>query len=121
MFKIVFAQPIDKSLVFEMDILTLSARCAEVLECFGNLSKEGFSKGSMGDLLRQKQGTSKFTLASVLLKEPMIEALRRELGRSVGLRVDLETLRTTLAEQVIKRDLMDGEAAQAAQAAQADL
>ena len=64
-----------------MDILTLKASCAEVLECFGNLSKEGFSKGAMGDLLRQKQGTSKFTLASVLLRELMLEALCRELRR----------------------------------------
>jgi hypothetical protein len=117
-YKIVFAQPIDKTLVFEMDILTVSARSAEVLECLGNLSKEGFSKGSMGDLLQQKQVTSKFAIASVLLSDPMIAILRRELRRlSPGVRVDVEALRTTLAEQVIKRDLMDGEAAQAAQAA----
>jgi hypothetical protein len=44
-YKIVFAQPIDKTLIFEMDILTLSARSAEVLECFGNLSKKGSPKG----------------------------------------------------------------------------
>ena len=115
-YKIVFAQPIDKSLIFEMDILTLSAHSDDVLECLGNLSKEGFSKGSMGDLLQQKQGTSKFALASVLLSDPMVEALRRELRRLFGLRVDEKALRTTLSEQVIKRDLMDGEDAQAAQA-----
>jgi hypothetical protein len=117
-YRIVFAQPIDKTLVFDMDILALSARSPEVAECFGNLSKEGFSKGSMGDLLQQKQVTSKFALASVLLSDPMVEALRRELRRlSPGLRCDVEALRTTLAEQVLKRDLMDGEAAGAAQAA----
>ena len=117
-YKVIFAQPIEKALICEIDLLTMSNRSPEVIECFGNLSKEGFSKGSMGDLLQQKQVTSKFALASVLLGDAMVEDLRRELRRlSPGLRVDVEALRTTLSEQVIKRELIDSEDAQAAQAA----
>jgi hypothetical protein len=117
-YKIIFSQPIDKVLIFEIDLLSASHRSPEMLECFGNLSKEGFSKGSMSDLLQQKQVTSKFALASILLSDCIVEELRRELRRlSPGLRVDVETLRTTLAEQVIKRELIDSEDAQAAQSA----
>jgi predicted type IV restriction endonuclease len=117
-YKIVFGQPIEKELITEVDIVSVSTRDHEVLECFSNLSKEGFSKGSMTDLLQQKQVTSKFALASVLLSDAMVEELRRELRRlSPGLRVDVEGLRTTLAEQVIKRELIDSEDALAAQAA----
>ena len=117
-YKIIFAQPIDKALICEVDILALSNRSPEILECFGNLSKEGFSKGSMSDLLHQKQITSKFALASVLLSDSLVEELRRELRRlSPGLRVESEWLRTTLADQVIKRELIDSDDAQTAQSA----
>jgi hypothetical protein len=117
-YKIIFAQPIDKALICEVDLVSAGPRNPEVLECFGNLSKEGFSKGSMSDLLQQKQVTSKFALASVLLSDPILDVLRRELRRlSPGLRVDVEALRTTLSEQVIKRELIDSEDAQAAQSA----
>jgi type I restriction and modification enzyme subunit R-like protein len=117
-YKIIFGQPIEKALICEVDVVSLSTRDHDLLECFGNLSKEGFSKGSMSDLLQQKQVTSKFALASVLLSDNIVEELRRELRRlSPGLRVDTEALRQTLAEQVIKRELIDSEDAQAAQTA----
>lgn len=117
-YKIIFSQPIDKALVCEVDMLSTSHRSPEVLECFGNLSKEGFSKGSMSDLLQQKQVTSKFALATILLGDVMVDTLRRELRRlSPGLRIDSDALRSTLSEQVIKRELIDSDDAQAAQAA----
>ena len=117
-YKIIFAQPIDKALIYEIDLLSTNSRNPEILECFGNLSKEGFSKGSMSELLQQKQVTSKFALAAVLRSDRMVEELRRELRRlSPGIRVDVDALKTTLAEQVIKRELMDGEDAQAAESA----
>jgi hypothetical protein len=117
-YKIMFSQPIEKLLMCDIDLLNVSHRSPDVLECFGNLSKEGFSKGSMSDLLQQKQVTSKFALASVLLGENMVDELRKELRRlSPGLKVDVDSLRSTLTEQVIKRDLIDSEEAQAAQTA----
>jgi hypothetical protein len=54
-----FGQPIEKILVCEVDLIALSPKSDEILECFGNLSREGFSKGKMADLLHQKQVTNK--------------------------------------------------------------
>src|SRR5262245_39531943 len=50
-----FGQPIEKILVCEVDLIALSPKSDEILECFGNPSREGFSKGKMADLLHQKQ------------------------------------------------------------------
>src|SRR5882724_1117822 len=71
-YKIHFRQPIDKSLIFDFDLLQSSPRTPDVLDCFGSLSREGFTKSSMTALFQQKQATSKFSIAAILLSEPMI-------------------------------------------------
>jgi len=80
-YKIHFRQPIDKSIIFEFDLLQTSPRSSELLDCFGSLTREGFTKSSMAALFQQKQATSRFSLAAILLSEPLITALRRELRR----------------------------------------
>lgn len=114
-YKIQFTQPIDKILVFEIDLLARSPRDSEVVECLGSLSKEGFSKGSMADLLEQKQITSRYTLAAALLTEPMLDQLRKEMRRmSPGLRIDNDFLHAALSNEVIKRELVDSDEAKQA-------
>lgn len=114
-YKVHFGQPIEKILVCEIDVLTASARSEEVLECFGNLSKEGFSKSSMAELLHEKQITNKFTVAAMLLTDEVLDGLRKEIRRlGSGVRVDIDYLRTLLTENIIKRDLIDGDEATAA-------
>jgi hypothetical protein len=114
-YKIHFTQPIDKTLVFEIDLLNQSARSAEVIECLGSLSKEGFSKGSMAELLEQKQITSRYTISSVLLSEPMLDQLRKEMRRlSPGLKIDNDFLHASLSNEVIKRELVDSDEAKSA-------
>ncbi|HWK94127.1 MAG TPA: type I restriction enzyme HsdR N-terminal domain-containing protein [Pseudolabrys sp.] len=114
-YKVHFGQPIEKILVCEIDLLTQSAKSDDVLECFGNLSKEGFSKGTMADLLHQKQVTNKFTVAALLLSDDVVDDIRKEIRRlGSGVKVDVEYLRSMLANDIIKRDLIDGEEAKAA-------
>lgn len=114
-YKVHFGQPIEKVLVCEVDILAASPKSSDVLEAFGNLSREGFSKGSMAELLQQKQLTSKFAVAALLLGDSMVDHLRREIRRlSPGLKVESEYLRSLLLNEVIKRDLVDSEEAKSA-------
>lgn len=116
-YKVQFAQPIEKVLVCEIDVLATSPKSIDVIESFGNLSREAFSKGSMAELLQQKQLTSKFAVAAVLVDEPIVDQLRKELRRlSPGLKVDNEYLRTLLLNEVIKRDLVDSDEAKSASA-----
>lgn len=114
-YRIHFGQPIEKSLVIEIDALSVKATSAEVIECFGSLSKEGFSKGSMDDLATTKQLTNKFTVAMVLMSEEIIDELRKELRRlSPGLSVDNEYLSNLLSNEILKRELVDSDDAKAA-------
>jgi hypothetical protein len=110
-----FGQPIEKILVCEVDLIALSPKSDEILECFGNLSRESFSKGNMADLLHQKQVTNKFTVAALLISDDVLDDLRKEIRRlGSGIKVDNDYLRALLTNEIVKRDLIDSEEAKAA-------
>ena len=114
-YRISFSQPIDKTLVIEIDILNTKSSSADVIECFGSLSREGFSRGSMDELATTKQYTNKFTIAAVLTSDDIVDELRKELRRlSPGLSVDNDYLRSLLTNEVLKRDLIESEEGKAA-------
>jgi hypothetical protein len=69
----------------------------------------------MAEFLLQKQVMNKFTVAAVLQTDFILEVLRREIRRmSSGVKVEVDYLRTLLRDEVLKRDLVDGDAAKAA-------
>ncbi len=114
-YKIHFKQPIDKSLIFEVDLLSTSPKNTQLLECFGTLSREGFTQSSMTAFFQQQQATSKFSLAALLTSDSVVTALKKELKKlSPTIKIDDEFLITTLQNEVLKRELVDSEEAKAA-------
>ena len=114
-YRITFGQPIEKTLVVDLDVLATKASSADVLDCFGSLSREGFSRGSMDELATTRQFTNKFTVAAVLTSEEFVDELRKELRRlSPGLSVDNAYLSNLLTTEVLKRDLCESDEGKAA-------
>lgn len=114
-YKIHFKQPIDKSLIFEVDLLNISPKNSQLLECFGTLSREGFTQSSMTAFFQQQQATSKYSLAALLTSENVLAALKKELKKiSPTIKIDDEFLKATLQNEVLKRELVDSEEAKAA-------
>jgi hypothetical protein len=115
-YRILFKQPIEKTLIFEADLSTLNLRDEDALTCIGTLSREGFTQSSMDALAQQKQATNKFTVAAILLSEPVILMARRELRRLYpAVRIDSEILRNVIANEALKREVVDGDDAKVAQ------
>lgn len=115
-YKINFTQPIDKSLVFEIDLLAITPKDEQAIECLGTLSREGFTQSSMAALLQQRQATSKFSVAAVLMSEPVVAALRRELRRHFpSVKIDHAILADVVKNDVLKRELVDSDEARQAQ------
>jgi predicted type IV restriction endonuclease len=104
-----FGKPIDKILVFEIDILSCDCKSDDVVSCFGNLTSEGYSKDSLMDLLNQKQTSSKYTVAAILRSDAMVESLRKEIRRLSGLRLEPDYLSNLLDNEIIKRELIDSD------------
>jgi len=114
-YKILFRQPVDKTLIYEVDLLKTLSKNQQLLDCFGNLSREGFTQSSMAAFCQQQQITSKFALAAILVSAPMLNALRKEIRRvSPSVKVDDEFLKATLQNEVLKREVVDSEDAKQA-------
>lgn len=114
-YRVHFRQPIDKSLIYELDILNFNPKNNQMVECFANLSREGFTQSSMTAFCQQQQITSKFTLAAILLSPAILQSLRKELRRlSPTVNINEEILKTTLQNEVLKREVTDGEEAKQA-------
>src|SRR5215213_8175970 len=60
------------------------------------------------------QATNKFYLAAVVLSDPVLETVRRELRRVSDAKVELDELREALKQEVIKREVIEGDKADGA-------
>jgi len=116
-YKIHFRQPIDKSLVYEVDLTAVNPRDPQMLECFGTLAREEFTQQSMTAFFQHQQAISRFSLAAALLGDNMLKALRRELRLiAPKIRVEEEQLKSILESEVLKREVVDSEDARRARA-----
>lgn len=114
-YKIEFRKPISHVLVAQIDLSAIDAKSEDAAEFFSNLCKEGFAKSQMEEFYEQHQATNKHTIAVVLLSEHMLNQLRLGLRRIFpSVQVDTETLNLVLRNDVLKRELIEGEEADAA-------
>jgi hypothetical protein len=114
-YKVTFAKPIDKELVVELNLLELSAKDDEDVELAGLIAREAWQKESLGEYLEQRQALSRFTIAAVLLSDPILSVIRRELRRiSPSVRIETNEIEEVLRTDVLKRDALEGDKAAAA-------
>jgi hypothetical protein len=114
-YKVLFAKPIDKELVVEFSLLELDAKDSDDIELLGLLSREAWSKERLGEYLEQKQAISRFTIAAVLLSDTLLPVIRRELRRiSPSVHIGTEEIADALRNDVIKREALEGDKAEAA-------
>lgn len=114
-YKIAFKKPISHALVAEIDLLATAVKLDDAAIFFANLCKEGFAKSQMEEFYEQHQATNKFTLATLLLTEGMLDVLRRTIRRNFpSVQVDSKTLDMVLRNDVLKRELLEGEGAEVA-------
>lgn len=111
-YHIVFAKPIDHELVVDIDFCALNARSSSDMELLYLWCKEGWQRSVLGDFHVQKQALSRFFLGAIVLTQPVLDTIRRELRRiSPDVRIETEQIRNVLAAEVIKREVMEGEKA----------
>jgi hypothetical protein len=111
-YHIVFAKPIDHELVIELDFCSLNPRVSGDMEMLYLWCKEGWQRSVLGEFHTQKQALSRFFLGAIILTQPVLEVVRRELRRvSPDVKIEVDQIRNVLASEVIKREVMEGEKA----------
>jgi hypothetical protein len=113
-FRVIFAKPIGTELVLDIDLMTLSPKNAAHLESLFLLTRESMLKSGLTAFHDQAQATNKFYLGALVLSDPVLETVRRELPRLSDVKMELDDLRVALKQEVIKREVIEGEKADAA-------
>ena len=114
-YKVNFTKPIEQELVVEFNLCELSHRKDADLEVVWLLCKEGWQKARLGEYFEQRQALNRFTLGALIMSEPVVDLLRREIRRiSPDTRVDEEQVRGVLITDVLRREVLEGAKADSA-------
>ena len=114
-YKVSFTKPIAQELVVELDLCALNPRKEDDLGLVWLLCKEGWQKARLGEYYLQRQALSRFTMGALVLSEPVLDVLRRELRRvSPNIRIKEAQIRSVLTAEVLRREVLEGEKAEAA-------
>lgn len=111
-YHLIFAKPIDQELVLEIDFCSLSTRSERDLELLYLWCKEGWQRSMLGEYHTQKQALSRFFVGAMLQTDTVLDVIRRELRRmSPDVRIDSSQIKDVLVNEVIKREVMEGDKA----------
>ena len=111
-YHVLFTRPIQTELVVDIDFSTLNHKSDSDLEMLYLWCKEGWVRSALGDFHTQKQALSRFFLGAMVLSDTVLEVVRRELRRvSPDVRIGIEQIRTVLVNEVLKREVMEGDKA----------
>jgi hypothetical protein len=115
-YSVTFAKPIDHELVIDIDFSILRPKEKdEGLQSLYPFCKEGWVKSVLSDYQIQKEALSRFFLGALILSDHVLEVIRRELRRvSPDVKIELDQIRTALCDEVLKREVIDGDQAELA-------
>jgi Type I restriction enzyme R protein N terminus (HSDR_N) len=108
-YRVIYGQPIESEEVLTLDLLSINPRNLGQLELLYPMTREGIIKGALPDHYAQRQARNKFLLAALLLSDPVLDTLRRELRRlQPDIRISNEELSEELEREVLKREVVEG-------------
>lgn len=111
-YKVTFAKPIAHELVLEINFSQLNYKKASDIELLYHLTREGWLRSALGEFHTQQQALSRFFLGAIVLSTPVLDVVRRELRRfSPDVKIDSEQIRSVLIQEVLKREVVEGEKA----------
>jgi hypothetical protein len=114
-YRVIFGKPIDQELVCQINLLDLNSRVAADIEALYLLTKEGMQKSALDEHYARRQATDRFAIGAILLSDAVVATVRRELRKlSPDVGISADEVRKTLANEVLKRDVVEGEDAQQA-------
>lgn len=116
-YRIRFEKPIEAEAVCNLDLFGVNPRKVEDQERLFLLCKEGLSKAAMDEFAQKVQSVNRFVIGAIITTAPVVSLIRRELRQlAAGLKVEVGEIEEILRSEVIKREVIEGEAATKARA-----
>ncbi|NLF85051.1 MAG: GNAT family N-acetyltransferase [Lentisphaerae bacterium] len=114
-YRIRFEQPINFDLVCTFDFLSLNPRDEKDQELLFLIAKEGLDKKAREDYYEKVQSVNRYVIGNLILAEPVLAVLRRELKRLAdGMKIDVEDVEKIVKAEVLKREIVEGDEADSA-------
>jgi predicted type IV restriction endonuclease len=111
-YRVSFSKPIEQELVAEFNLMTLNPKEEEQIGLLYLLTKEGWVRQVLEDYHQQRQALSRFFLGAVVLSEPVVALVRRELRRLFpDVKIQSEQVQSVLLHEVLKREVVEGDKA----------
>ncbi|MDX9871207.1 MAG: type I restriction enzyme HsdR N-terminal domain-containing protein [Clostridia bacterium] len=109
-YKISFAKPIDKEMVYEIDFQKLNPKKQSDLDMLYCISKEGLGKSVLEEYHLQKQALSRFFIGQIIITEGVLDSIRRALKKvSPDAKITNDEIKLVLLNEVLKREVLEGE------------
>ena len=114
-YKIAFTKPIDKDQVIRFNFNELNPKNKSHLEIMFCLSKEGCNKSVLDEYHSQRQVLNKYFIGSVIITDPMLNTIRRELKKlAPDIGTDNEQIKKVISQEIFKREILESEKGQEA-------
>jgi predicted type IV restriction endonuclease len=115
-YRLRFEKPIQHDEVFAVDLLDPATKPSQLLEKLYLISREAAGSAALGSYARQREATSRYVVAQLLLDDSVLTTVRRQLRRLFpGVRVSTDEIAAFLRNEVLKREALEGERADAAE------
>lgn len=109
-YKVTFAKPIGNELVLEINFSQLNSKKSSDIEVLYHLTREGWLRSALGEFHTQQQALSRYFMGAMIMSQPILDVMRRELRRlSPDVKVDTEQIKSVLMNEVLKREVLEGE------------
>jgi Type I restriction enzyme R protein N terminus (HSDR_N) len=114
--RIKFGQPIDHEEVSSFILADINIKNEDDLKKLFLLCREGIGSDAMGTFHQHLQIMNRFTIAQIILTEPVIAAVRKELRKVFpDLKIDQQHISDLLINEVLKREVIEGDKAKETQ------
>jgi predicted acetyltransferase len=106
-YRMIFEQPVRFEAVFSIDFLRGGS---DIVEMIFMLSREGIIRSALDDYHEQRQVLNRHVVSAVLLSDPVLKLIRRELRRMPpGMNIDPDEIKEIMTAEILKRDIVEGE------------
>lgn len=117
LYRIKFGQPVDYEQISAFCLPDINLKNEEDQRKLFLLCREGITSDAMGIYHQHISVLNKFTVAQVILTEPVVSTLRREMRKIFpDLKIDAESILDILNNEILKREVIDGDKVKDAQA-----
>lgn len=116
LYRIKFAQPIDHEEVSSFNLLEVNPKNEDDLKKMFLLCREGIGSDAMDAYHQHTQILNRYTVAQIILTEPIVAAIRKELRKLFpDSKIDHQHISDMLNNEVLKREVIEGEKAKETQ------